>query len=90
MQGDKLFPGHKNVVRSRLRLRTPDRRRGDGLVHAGSDFSQSAATKFGEHSLAIERGTHGELVAANGLYSRLAKIQGTTFIEESFAKISLA
>jgi len=35
----------------------------------------------------IERGTHQELVAADGLYSRLAKIQGTTFIEESFAKL---
>ena len=60
MQGDKLFPGHKNVVGGRLRLRTPDRRRGDGLVHAGSDFCQSAATKFGEHSLAIKRGAMGK------------------------------
>jgi ABC-type multidrug transport system fused ATPase/permease subunit len=32
----------------------------------------------------IERGTHEELVALNGLYSRLARIQGTTFVEESF------
>ncbi len=36
----------------------------------------------------IERGTHEELVARNGLYSRLARIQGTTFIEESFEKLS--
>jgi ABC-type multidrug transport system fused ATPase/permease subunit len=35
----------------------------------------------------IERGTHDELVALNGLYSRLARIQGTTFIEESFEKL---
>jgi ABC-type multidrug transport system fused ATPase/permease subunit len=35
----------------------------------------------------VERGTHQELVAADGLYSRLARIQGTTFIEESFAKL---
>src|SRR6266487_3770148 len=35
----------------------------------------------------IEHGTHQELVAANGLYSRLARIQGTTFIEESFEKL---
>jgi ABC-type multidrug transport system fused ATPase/permease subunit len=35
----------------------------------------------------IEQGTHEELVAANGLYSRLARIQGTTFIEEGFEKM---
>src|SRR5438034_1783601 len=35
----------------------------------------------------IERGTHEELVALEGLYSKLARIQGTTFIEESFEKL---
>jgi len=35
----------------------------------------------------IERGTHEELLTLNGLYSRLARIQGTTFIEESFDKL---
>ena len=36
----------------------------------------------------VERGTHSELLLANGLYSRLAEIQNTTFIEESFEKLA--
>ncbi len=36
----------------------------------------------------VERGTHEELLAVNGLYAKLARIQGTTFIEESFEKLS--
>ena len=36
----------------------------------------------------IERGTHQELMVLNGLYSRLAQIQGTTFIEESFERLT--
>jgi ATP-binding cassette subfamily B protein/subfamily B ATP-binding cassette protein MsbA len=35
----------------------------------------------------IERGTHAELIDLNGLYSRLARIQNTTFIEEGFERI---
>jgi len=35
----------------------------------------------------IERGTHDELLEQEGLYSRLARIQNTTFIEESFEKL---
>ena len=35
----------------------------------------------------IERGTHNELVEQQGLYAQLARIQNTTFIEESFAKL---
>jgi ATP-binding cassette subfamily B protein len=37
----------------------------------------------------IERGTHDELFAANGLYAKLARIQNTTFIEESFEKLAV-
>src|SRR4029077_14246956 len=36
----------------------------------------------------IERGTHEELLALNGLYAKLSRIQGTTFIEESFEKLA--
>ena len=34
-----------------------------------------------------ERGTHDQLVGQQGLYARLARIQNTTFIEESFEKL---
>jgi ATP-binding cassette subfamily B protein len=37
----------------------------------------------------IERGTHDELFTANGLYAKLARIQNTTFIEESFEKLTV-
>ncbi|HET7624781.1 MAG TPA: ABC transporter ATP-binding protein [Verrucomicrobiae bacterium] len=36
----------------------------------------------------VERGAHDELMALNGLYAKLARIQGTTFIEESFEKLA--
>lgn len=36
----------------------------------------------------IERGTHEELLATNGLYAKLARIQNTTFIEESFERLT--
>ncbi len=36
----------------------------------------------------VERGSHQELLAREGLYARLARIQNTTFIEEGFEKLS--
>lgn len=35
----------------------------------------------------VERGTHEELLETGGLYARLARVQNTTFIEESFARL---
>jgi ABC-type multidrug transport system fused ATPase/permease subunit len=36
----------------------------------------------------IERGTHQQLMEANGLYSKLSRIQNTTFIEEGFEQLT--
>ncbi len=38
----------------------------------------------------VERGTHAQLVDAEGLYAKLTRIQNTTFIEESFDKLAEA
>jgi len=38
----------------------------------------------------IERGTHEELLEQDGLYSKLARIQNTTTIEESFEKLAVS
>jgi len=37
----------------------------------------------------LERGTHESLLAANGLYARLAQIQNTTTIEEGFERLGV-
>lgn len=41
------------------------------------------------HGEIVERGTHEELVRADGLYSKLARIQNTTFIEEGFERLAV-
>ena len=41
------------------------------------------------HGEIIERGTHDQLLAQDGLYAKLARIQNTTFIEEGFERLSV-
>jgi ATP-binding cassette subfamily B protein len=42
------------------------------------------------HGEIIERGAHEELIAHDGLYAKLARIQGTAFIEERFEMLASA
>jgi ATP-binding cassette subfamily B protein len=57
------------------------------IAHRLSTIRKADQILVMQHGQIIERGTHEELLALSGLYSRLARIQGTTFIEESFEKL---
>jgi ABC-type multidrug transport system fused ATPase/permease subunit len=57
------------------------------IAHRLSTIRKADQILVMRHGQIIERGTHEELLQANGLYAKLAQIQGTTFIEESFERI---
>jgi ABC-type multidrug transport system fused ATPase/permease subunit len=57
------------------------------IAHRLSTIRKADQILVMRHGQIIERGTHEELLETNGLYARLAQIQGTTFIEESFERI---
>jgi ABC-type multidrug transport system fused ATPase/permease subunit len=54
------------------------------IAHRLSTIRKADQILVMRHGEIIERGTHETLIEANGLYCKLARIQGTTFIEESF------
>jgi ATP-binding cassette subfamily B protein len=60
------------------------------IAHRLSTIRRADQILVVRHGQIIERGTHEELLATNGLYSRLAQIQGTTFIEEGFERLAVA
>ncbi len=55
MQGDKLLPGHQNIVRRSIRPGAPDRRRGDRGADAGDRLGQAAGFKFGLQRRRLQR-----------------------------------
>ena len=59
------------------------------IAHRLSTIRKADQILVMRHGQIIERGTHEELVALDGLYSKLARIQGTTFIEEGFEQLSV-
>ncbi len=60
------------------------------IAHRLSTIRSASQILVLRHGEIIERGAHDELVARDGLYAKLARIQNTTFIEEGFARIGEA
>ena len=57
------------------------------IAHRLSTIRNADQILVMRHGEIIERGAHEDLLERGGLYARLSRIQNTTFIEESFARI---
>ena len=60
------------------------------IAHRLSTIRNASQILVMRHGQIVERGTHDELLALNGLYAKLARIQNTTFIEEGFEKLEVS
>jgi ABC-type multidrug transport system fused ATPase/permease subunit len=60
------------------------------IAHRLSTIANADQILVLRHGEIVESGTRQELLEQNGLFARLSRIQNTTFIEESFEKISVA
>jgi ATP-binding cassette subfamily B protein len=60
------------------------------IAHRLSTIRRADQILVLRHGQIIERGSHEELLAQDGLYARLARIQNTSTIEEGFTKLEVA
>ncbi len=60
------------------------------IAHRLSTIRKADQILVLHHGQITERGTHDDLLSQNGLYSKLAKIQGTGFIDASFDVVESA